>query len=254
MWKEPYIYSADFSSLTASSGTAFTDLEMKVPEGAHFEMVGIAYSPSTGNAKIRIIDGNTGRDIIRPAGDIRAICATTLSAMTINTLLRYNFPISHMFPAGSSFIIGAADNSGAGTAKLKIAIYGNLLYKGDAPYINRKNRETFNIMIDSGNVAAYQSVVKSVTMNTDAGFLVRRITGMNAFNVGETGSLMISDKNPWSSKEINFYNLLGNGQYGNVLTSPKWVPEKATINVKFINFVSSTDRYRITLHGERVYI
>ena len=249
MWKEPYTYGADFLPLVGASGTAFSEFSIKMDTDAHFEAIKTIFMATDNQINVGLLNATSGRDIIRPKGDIRAVSSTALNAMTANTFLPYVFPIPYVFSAGSEVVVSASDKSGSSN-NLRFNIHGNRIMPGNAPYEKRKQREHYSFAIDSGSVSGYGNVTKSFLLDVDAGFLCSKLTGTST---GE-GTVFITDIKPWSSRDVHFYNMVGNAQYGNHLSSRRWLPERTMLQVRFTDISGSTNRFRITFHGERVYV
>lgn len=248
MWKEPFVHAIDFLPLTASlTGDAFQDVNVKIAGDSHFEMLRLIHFATDDRANLRIINASNGDKIIRDSGDIRAVSSTAFNGISANGFTPYNFPKPYMIPADTEMLIQAADKSNASNY-LRLAIHGNKVYGGTAPYEHRTKRENFSFVIDSGTVAAYDTVTKTYKLDSAAGFLVSKLTG----SLTATGLVFIKDVRPWMSSETHFNNMVGNSQFGNVLTSKRWIPESTTITVRFTDLSGSANRFKITFHGERV--
>jgi hypothetical protein len=258
MWKEPYIVCCDFLPLAAGSGDSYVDAPFKIFRNNDYEIVRSIYKSTDGQINIRMTNESTGHDVIRQQGDIRAVSSTALSVMTPNGFIPYNFPVPYLLPAGTNFVVSAADKSGSAN-RLRFALHGNKIYDGDAPYKARTKRELFSFTIKSGTLAAYGSVVVNLTLNESYGFLAAKLTG----TVTGEGLVFIQDydmrqqdateSRPWSNKDVHFYNMIGNSQFGNLLTARKWVPEKSTISVRFTDLSGSANAMSITFHGEKIF-
>lgn len=258
-YKEPFIYCADFLPLAASlTGDAYVDAPIKTFRNNDYEMIRSIYQATDGRINLRMTNESTGHDMIRQQGDIRAVSSMALSGMTPNGFIPYNFPVPYLLPAGTNFVVSAADKSNASN-RLRFAIHGNKIYNGEAPYKNRKKRELFSFTIKSGTLAAYGSVTVNLTLNESYGFLAAKLTG----TVTGEGLVFIQDfdtkqqdatgTRPWSNKDVHFYNMIGNSQFGNLLTSRKWVPERSTISVKFTDLSGLANAMSITFHGEKIF-
>ena len=248
MWKEPFCYVADFLPLTASlTGTAFQDFPIKVAEDSHFELLRMIHQATSDQANIRIINSSNGDQIVKPEGDLRCVSSTAYNGLSANGFTPYNLPKPYMVAADTEILIQAADKSNASNY-IRVALHGNKVYGGDSPYAHHKNRENFSFVMDSGPVAAYGTATKTYTLDSSAGFLVSKLTGSST----GVGLVFIKDVRPWMASDVHFYNMVGNGQFGNVLTSKRWIPEKTTITIRFSDLSGSANRFRISFHGERV--
>ncbi len=250
MWKEPFAYGADFLPLTASlTGDAFQDVSIKIAGDSHFEMLRTIFNATDNAVNLKITNANDGHAVILPKGDVRAVSSTALSGITANGFLPYNLPKPYMLPADTELLVQAADKSNASN-RFRLAIHGNKVYGGEAPYAKRLKREISEFTIDSGTVAAYDTNTKTYILDSTAGFLVSKLTG----SATAAGLVFIKDIRPWSSGDVHFYNMVGNAQFGHNLTSKRWIPEKVALTLRFTDLSGSANRFKISFHGERVAV
>src|SRR5574343_55670 len=120
-------------------------------------------------------------------------------------------------------------------------IHGNKIYGGEAPYAKRLKREVYSFMLDSGSIAAYDEQTKVFILDSNAGFLVNKLTGSST----GAGLIFFSDVRPWSSGDVHFYNMVGNSQFGNLLTSKRWIPEKVKLTLKCKNLTNAANRFKV---------
>jgi len=248
MWKEPYIYCADFLPLTGGTGVAYSSMTMKIGSAERFELLRSIYQADSDLINVSLLNATTGRDIFKES-DIRAVSSKALSGITANTFLPYNFPTPYILSSSAELVAEAADKSGSNN-NLRMAFHGNRIYDGDAPYENRKNRENFGFTLSSGALSAYGTITKTLILDASCGFLISKLTGVS------TGAGMVfiqQGKEPWSSRDVHFYNMIGNSQYGNNLTSRKWIPEKTILSVRFTDLSGSANAMSIMFHGDKVY-
>jgi hypothetical protein len=198
---------------------------------------------------MKIIDSSDGYEITRPSGDVRAISSSAFSGITANGFTPYNFPTPYMISADSELLVQAADKSNASNY-FRLAIHGNKVYSGKAPYEHRTKREVFEFPFNLGSIAAYDTVTRTFVLDSSAGFLVSKITGSSS------GSclIFIQDVRPWFSGDVHFYNMVGNSQFGNNLTSKRWLPEKTELTIRVTDLSGSANTVKISLQGERVYL
>jgi hypothetical protein len=248
-WKEPFIYCADFLPLAAGSGNAYTSFELKIANNADFELIRSIHQATSDSVNLRIFNATTGRDILRTQGDIRAISSKAFSGITANGFVPYTWPIPYYVPAGTELNIFAADSSGSDN-NFRLAFHGNNIYTEDAPYEKRKSRESYAFSMASGSLSAYSTVTKTLMVDTNAGYLISKLTGIST----GTCTIYIQDKRPWSTRDVHMYNMIGNSQFGNNLTSRRWIPEKTMLSVRFTDISGSTNNISISFQGERVYV
>jgi len=249
MWKEPFSFSADFLPLAGGTGVAYSSFELKIPNSNDFEIIRSIHKATSNVANLRIFNATSGRDILRKQGDLRAISSTAYSGITANGFVPYTWPIPYLLNAGTELNIFAADASGSSN-NLRYSMHGNNVYDGVAPYEHRKKREPYAFVITADSLAAYSTVTKTMVVDTNAGFLISKLTGVAT---GEC-TVFIQDVKPWSSRDAHFYNMVGNSQFGNSLTSRRWIPEKTMLTVRFTDISGSTNTIAINFIGERVYV
>jgi len=249
MWKEPFVYCADFLPLVAGSGIAYTSFEMKIANNSDFELIRSIHQATSDIINLRIFNATTGRDILRKQGDVRGISSTAYNGITPNGFIPYTWPIPYYVPAGTELNIFAADGSSASN-NFRLAFHGNNIYTEDAPYSKRKSREPYSFSMPSGTMDPYSTVTKTLMVDTNAGYLISKLTG---FSTGAC-TIYIQDKRPWSTRDVHMYNMIGNSQFGNNLTSRRWIPEKTMLSVRFTDISGSTNNVSISFHGERVYV
>ena len=249
MWKEPFAYCVDFLPLTGGAGLAYTNFEIKTPPNCDFEVIRSIHQATSNMVNLRILNATTGRDVLRGQGDLRGISSTSFSGITPNGFTPYTWPIPYYLVAGTELNVSAADNSGVDN-NVRFVLHGNNIYSNDAPYEGRKTRESYSFAISSGALAAYGTVTKTLLLDTNAGFLVSKLTG----EADGAATVLIQDKRPWSSRDIHFNNMVGNSQFGNSLTSRRWMPEKTMVSVRFTDISGSANSITISFHGERVYL
>ncbi len=251
-WKEPFCYVVNLLPLTQSAlGTSFQDYPIKIAGDAHFEMIRTIFQADNNQINLKMINSSDGQQIFNTKGDARAISSTAFNGITPNCFTPYNFSRPYMIAANSELLISAADFSNTvGGNNFRLAIHGNKVYGGKSPYEDRKKREVYSFVIDSGTVAAYDTVTQVYILDSSAGFLVSKVTGDSTGR----GTIFMQDQRPWSSQDVHFYNMVGNSQFGNLLTSKRWMPEKTKFMVRFSDLSGVSNRFKVTFHGERVLL
>jgi hypothetical protein len=228
---------------------AYTSFSVKIGSAERFELLRTIYNATSDQINIKMMNATSGREIIQ-ASDIRAASSKAYSGMTANCFLPYNFPVPYVLPSSTELVLEAADKSGSSN-NLRFAIHGNRLYEGEAPYEKRTKRELINFEISSGTLAAYGTITKTLALDASAGLLISKLTGVAT----GAGTVFIQQgKEPWSSRDVHFNNMVGNSQYGHHLTSRKWLPEKTLLSIRFTDLSGSTNAMSITFHGEKVYV
>lgn len=249
MWKKPYAYCVDFLPLTGSSGVSYTDFDVKVVE-TNFEIIKLIHKADSDAINVKLMNSTTGRYYFSPQADIRFVSGSAFSGITVNGFISCILPTPTTISRDASLVYSASDKSGSSN-NLRVAMWGNQLFNGVSPYEKRTKREMWEIPIDTGTMAAYGSITKNITIEGNAGMLVHKLTGLRT---GSCSVMISSRSQPWLSRETHFDNVFGNGQFGNTLPSPMWLPEGSVITVQITDLSGSTNQAIMLLKGERVYV
>ena len=258
-WREPFIYCADFVQLQSGDGSVFTDLQLRLANECFFEAASSIYKALDNRIKVSLTQTSNGRDIL-PESDVRMVSSTQHNGISPNGFISYKFPVPALLEPGSELTLSASDFSGSPN-NLRFALHGYNVFNSSSPYECRKNRKPFQYSLSSGSLGAYQSVTKIIVMDGSAGFLVDKITGSATSDC----TVMINDVRPWSSRDVHFYNIAGDGQFGNLLSpvdvhgkisdeKSRWIPEGKILSVKFTDISGSTNKAIMTFHGRKVFL
>lgn len=247
-YKQPFTHVVDFLNLAGGTGVSYTDFEFKIDPQHHFEFIKLMHVATSNIANLKWYNATTGRYYTQPQVDLRAFSGTAFSGITANGFKPAILPAPIKVSAGSEMVLSAADKSGS-TNTIRLGLHGNYLFGGSAPWEGRQ-KERWDIPINFGTVGANQSATKTIVLENKAGFLISKLTGIRS---GSCLVYIMSEKRPWMSRACHFDNMFGNGQFGNVLTSPKWITEEQTITVNVMDLSGSANTISMVLTGERVY-
>ncbi len=248
-YKQPYIHAVDYLPLTSGTGVAYTDFEFKISSDNNYEFLKMIHQATSNSINVKWYNSTTGRYYFQPHADIRGVSGTAFSGITPNGFIPGIFTMPITVSAGTELVMSAADNSGSSNT-VRIALHGNYIYDGVAPWEGLR-RENWSIPVNFGAVGANQSATKTVVLENKAGLLVNKITG---FRTGSCLIYIMSDGMPWMSRAIHFDNLCGNGQFGDMLPSTKWVKPGSSITINIMDLSGSSNTVGIVLTGERVYV
>lgn len=264
MWKEYYIFTAPFSNLTAlTTGATFTDLAVRIDSDADFEFIKTIFYPVTTRVRVQYRDDSIGRFLMKGSMDLRTIGGTALYTMAPGPqiapgFLPYIWPVPYVISAATLFTVSAADYSGLGGSPY-INFHGSKLRKGDAPWKAKKWKAKipYTYPINDSNppvvsVPANGIVSQAIPTDIDSHFIVHKITG------NRTGNCLITIKDgardrQWMDTAIPFDNLVGNGQFPNILPSFRFIPRGAVIVVTIQDLSGAANQVEINFTGVKLY-
>jgi len=261
MYREYYIYSALFTALPAGSGVTFTDVEVRIDTDYEFEFTKTIYQPVTARARVRYRDDTGGRFLMKGSQDIRTIGGTALYSMapgnpTPPGFLPFIWPRPYKIQPATTFTVSAADFSGL-SYDLRMSFHGSKLRGGAAPWEGRKWRkiEPYVYPLSTTGtivIPANGSASASIATDNDSHFLVKRITG------ARTGACLVTIKDAardrqWMDTGVHFDNLVGNGQFPNILASPRFILRGSPIALTFTDLSGASNTVEINFEGEKLY-
>ncbi len=234
MWNEFYVYSI-FSALPAAAGVTFTNISTRLDRDADFEWVKTICTG--GNIRIKFIEETTGFNYPK----IPCFLANIASNF-VGTPYLFD-PVT--LPAGAVLTTQASDNSGAGF-NMRLALHGSKKRPGNPPWGFYDPTTGKTIMkhyrlkrpawysTDRQTVAAGATIDIPVTVDGDAHFLVKKISGSRqgaclvSINTAERGQ-------DWMNSAVHFDTIVGNAQFPNVLFSNRYIQKNSSIVVTIQN-------------------
>lgn len=260
-WKEYYIYSANFTSLAAGSGSSFTDLEIRIDTDAEFEFIKTIFQPVTARARVRYKDDSSGRFLMKGEPDIRTIGGTRFNSFAPSTprlspgFIPFIWPIPYIISAATTLTVSAADFSGL-SYDFRISFHGSKIRPQQAPWAKKyKAVVPYVYKISNTNtvtLAANGTASVSIPTDIDAHFVVRKIVG------SRTGPALVTVKDgardrQWMDVGVHIDNFIGNGMFPNILPSPRFIYKGSIINTTIQDLSGASNEIEINYIGEKLY-
>ena len=259
-WKEYYIYSALFSDLPGGSGTVFTDVEIRIDSDSAFEFVKTIFQPVTSRVRIRYRDDTSGRFLMKGSQDIRTIGGTTLLSMapgdpTAPGFLPFIWPKPYIIPPATTFNVQAADFSGLQT-NLRMSFHGSKIRAGRSPWDRKWSKAIPYVypITSAGtlSIVANGGASASIATDNDAHFLIQKITG------ARTGPCTLTAKDgardrQWMDSVVHFDNFVGNGQFPNILPSPRFIARGSVIAITLTDLSGAANIIELNFEGVKLY-
>lgn len=262
MFREAFIYNIN-RTLALGNGTVFTEIPLKMLS-FDFDFKRTIHQATSNLIYCKILDNSTGKFLFKSFDDLRSISGTSLAGgITDNGFLPFNWPIPYTGKANKDISIYLADFSGVQNVI-------DLTYHGDAirnetvsdmhgvPLADRywvsdlKEKKCVPIVYESTSMVASAGVGEItqgyVNIDDDADFVCTKITGI----VTNPGYVIIEDPNRgnfWQNQKTHTGNLFGNGQFSNVLTSPRFVKKNTRLLVTFENNDAGQNTLQLYFHG-----
>lgn len=263
-YKEYYMYSWEALSLTGGSGTIFTDVTVKMDSDADFEVIKRIHDATDDRIRVKYQDDSYGRQFQNGTTglDLRGVSGTVLEATgvvdigeSLNSFIPFILPRPYLIRAGTTYTASYADFSGA-TNSIRQTFHGAKIRPGKAPWDARWTaKPPFDYTTGSTSIAAGQTASIQISIQVDAHFLVQKIVGARAS--GAPALVTISTRGndrQWMDKAVSFDNLVGNGQFPNILPAPRLAERGSTISITIQNLSSvNTGTYEIILSGLKLF-
>jgi len=261
-WKEFYSYETTFTNLPAGTGVTYTDNEVRIDTDADFEFIKTMFFPITTRVRIKYRDDTNGRFLMKGSQDLRTIGGHAVYSMapggpTPPGFVPYIWPRPYIIPAATTFAVSVADFSSLITSP-RIAFHGSKLRQGESPW-EKKFRAVVpyvypitSAIAGTIAVAANRSTPSAIPTDNDAHFLVLKLVG------ARTGSCELTIKDggrdrQWMNQAVHFDNLIGNGHYPNILTSPRFIPRGSTIQVVVNDLSGLANTVELNFVGVKLY-
>ncbi len=259
-WKEYYVYSAEFLPLGAGTGVTFTDVEMRLDTDADFEFIKTIFQPVTARYRVRYRDDTSGRFLQKASQDIRTIGGTSIYSMapgnpTPPGFKPFIWPKPYRIAAATTLTVQAADFSGL-AYNTRLSFHGNKVRVGKAPW----DQQWHNVVpfvyslgtTGTVTVAANSTVSVSIPTDMDAPFLAQMLTG------SRTGQCLVTIRDgardrQWMNIPQDFDNFVGNGQFPNVFSSPRYISKGAVMAVTIQDLSGAQNTVEINIAGVKLY-
>ena len=256
MFKEYFIYNIPQTTLAAGTGVVFTELDLKI-YGGDFIFKRTIHTATDNRILNKILDSRTGRFLFKGSDDLRSVSGTSLTGITANGFLPYNWPHPYKGINNAIMQFFFSDFSGAPNT-LNIAYHGDIVGrnapqdKSGKDYDVNDRRVTVPLVYEIPSVttaAPAGSQVQSVLVtDNDADFICTKITGIFT----GAGFVTVQDLARdiyWQNIKTYNAHFAGNGQFPNVLTSPIFIKANSRILLTYENGTAAPNTATIYLHG-----
>jgi len=280
-WKEYFIYSADFVAAAAlPAGTlngdptvqAFSDFPIRIHSDADFEWIKTIYTATDPRVYARLRDDTSGRQLHRSTLDLRAAAGAGIDVSTFfpagsaesTAFLPFIEPDPYVIAAASSFIVSAADFSGALNA-VRISFHGNKIRPGYAPYEydeagrprRFRTRLPYKVVLPPDGttmtIGANASIVLAAPIDIEADFIIKRVTAIHTASALVTIQDGAGRERLWMDRAVDIRLLVGNGLFPNILPSPRFVYRGSTIQATIQDTSGAANRIKLIFSGDKLY-
>jgi hypothetical protein len=257
MFSEYFVYNIPTTTLSAGTGVTFTDVPLNISNNDFLFKRTIHFATANTIYK-KILDNNTGRYLFKGAQDLRSVSGTALSGITTYGFTPYNWPNPYKANRNAVINIALSDFANNGNNIIDMAYHGDSLSQTHPidvvgkPVDYSEKRRTVPIIYALTTITPASTIgaqVQGVIItDVDADFVCTKITGV----VTAASYISIYDSGRdsyWQNIKTHSANLIGNGQFPNVLTSPRFVKAQSTLIITFENNVNSANALQLYLHG-----
>lgn len=260
-WKEYYVYSLTFTNLVAGTGATFTDNELRIDTDSPFEFVKTMFNPVTAAVRVQYRDDTTARFLQKGSQDLRTIggfAHFSVAPGSTNTppgFVPFIWPRPYIIPPATTFTVQAADFSGI-QRTLRMSFHGSKLRPGKAPWDKKyKAMVPYVYPLPSPGtvtISASGSTSAAIVTDNDAHFLIYKIVG------ARTGSCTLTVKDgardrQWMNTATHFDNFVGNGQFPNILPSPRFIPRGSIVAITLNDLSGASNVVEFNLIGVKLY-
>jgi len=250
-WKEYFIYGFNVT-LSGSDGTSFTSNVIRLDADSDFEFHKVIFTATDNQIYVRYRDESIGRYLTKYEVDIRSIAGVALSGVSGNGFCPFVWPRPYLISAGSNFVVETSDFSGSSNT-LRMAFHGAKIRPGVAPW-DRKYRAVVPFTYGQrATVSGNATSSLRIEIDTDAHFLIQRITG-----TATSSSCLVDVKEgardkDWSNTPIIFNNIIGNGQFPNILSANRFLNRGSVLVIQVQDLSGSSNVVEIDFEGVKLY-
>ena len=257
-WKEFFVYNFQNTSLPAGTGNAFEDTVVLFDSDAAFEGMKLIHVATDSRIYMKMADDALGRQYQNQELDLRTVSGTRLFTSGVvdvgihpNNFLPSILTVPMYIQAATSITTQFADFSGAANS-IRLALHGAKIRAGVAPWNKKWNARIPFWYTNSVDLDANGSGSFVISTNMDSAFLVQKITGtrtgpatINIYD-GSTGR-------SWMDRPMHIDNLVGNSQYPNVMTAPRFIPRGAVVNIQLTDLSGAANTIDLVFHGQKLF-
>lgn len=262
MFREYFIYNIS-KTLDGASGTAYTNIPLTIDKDHDFELKRKIHQATDDRINLKIFDEKKGRYIQKGTVDLRMESGKILTTgMMTNTVgfLPYNEPKPYKFERNSSLRIEASDASGSSNT-LRMALHGDKLKEGETPFKYSPKSLQTPIIYETTLLTIAGNTTGQVVLHTDqdGDFLCTKLTGVIVPASGTASGLVTiedfgrTDERGWQKEPTHIFNLIGNAQFPNNFTSPRYVKRNSTLVVSYQNLTAISVTMLLQFHGMKVF-
>jgi len=255
MFQEYFIYNI-VQVLAAQSGTVFTDVNLNISSN-DFLFKRTIHNSTDNRIYMKIFDQASGRFLFKGAEDLRGVSGNRLTGITTFGFVPYNWPHPYRSKRNNIMTFSFSDFSVAQNT-LNIAFHGDGVSEGTPldrqgkPVDYMEKRTTVPIIYESPTITPANGIGQIaqgvLITDNDADFVCTKITGICT----DEGYVTIQDLKRdtfWQNQKTFASNLFGNGQFPNVLTSPRFIGANTNLLITFENNVAGANALKIYFHG-----
>ena len=259
---EYFIYNIS-PALAAGTGAVFADTDLLINK--HDYIIKRTIHRATSDLILaKLFNPDTSKYLFKGTDDLRHISGTSLSGITAYGFVPYNWHLPYRVKGNTRLTMSLSDNSGAPN-QLYLAFHGdNVLQVApldmhDEPVDYTKDRsgkiKVEPIIYESPAIttgAAVGAEAQDTIQIDDTDFVCTKITGVST----GTGFVTILDEQrslAWQNQKTHVQNLFGNGQFSNMLTTPRFLKKKTPLNIVFENLAGGANTLRLYCHGYKRY-
>ena len=263
-YKEYFVYSFEDLALPAGSGVSFDDVIVKFDSDADFELMKRIHTATDDRIRVKYQDDSYGRQFQNASMDLRAVSGAALRAIgafdvelgqSINNFMPYILPTPFLIRAGTTYTSSYSDFSGEANS-IRESFHGAKIRQGRAPWeAEWEAMPPYDYTTGPQVVTAGNTVSLSINIGIDAHFLVKKLVGTRSGLSPALVSIRTGGNDrTWMDKPVYFENLVGNGQYPNVLPAPRLCERGSSIQVTIQNLSSVyTGTYEIVFSGLKLF-
>jgi len=242
MWKEYYIYGFN-KTLSGGSGSVFESYSLRVDSDADFEWHKTCYQATGGNILAKIQDDSIGRYLFKTTADLRAIAGNSIQTPFI-------WPRPYVVSAGTTLTWELSDATGVSNT-VRMAMHGAKIRPGENP-MQRHYRALVPFVYGTGRqtITANTTASLRIDIDRDSYFMVQKITGW--WNKDCLVFLKEGDRT-WMNTAIHIANLVGTGQYPNVMYANRFVWRGSIIAIQVQDISGEDSQMEINLIGVKLY-
>lgn len=256
MFREAFILNIPTTILAAGTGTAFTEVDVRMPD-FDFEFRRTIHTATSDLIYKKIFDANTSKYLFNGAPDLRSVSGKALSGITPYGFLPFNWPIPYTIKKRTLAGFFLSDFSGAPNT-LDLSYHGIGIYDS-TPFDSSGKPVDYNIprayapmVIQSDSIIAAAGVGSInegyAVIKEDADFVCTKITGISTGD----GYVQIKDTNrglDWQQGATRISNLVGNGQFPNVLIAPRFIRANTNLTITWTNNTAPANTLTLFFHG-----